>query len=811
MVKHYLISSLRSLRGHRVFTIVSVLGLSVALLASMAILKHVAYERSFDSFQKNADDLYRLSVSYTDIAGNYDEYPGLSNVLGPKLTNDIPEILESVRVFPLKEAMRHTILSAESSSGLVQFDIPNIMAVDQSAFELFTFEILNGSPSGFSSASNSISINESVAVKLFGTFDPIGKKVELNGGTVFTVSSVFKDWPNTSHFHPEILVQMRLMEELKVARPNLHFLGGDSFYTYLKLGASNPDDLIRKLEVFTNENRREQDSEDAKLHLMPFHDIHLNSATLSGDMAEVKNGKTLNLLVLLAALILLIAWFNLINLTTSGSLRRAKEVAIRRIHGATKYAMFSQLLIETVLIATLASVLTLTLNQFMGSYLSQIVGLGSLSDLGGNSYLTGGLIAFIVLGILISAIYPSILLSAFKNPELIKGKLGSSGNTNWMKKAMIVTQYAITIGLVFGTITVIQQIRFMKSLETKMAIDQVLVLKGPGVRNPEFTSFRDGIKLLRNELKSISGIESVSTSNSVPGFKMDFTANLSNPLIHGSNPHYVKRIFADESFADVYDIEVTAGRFFKTEPSENIDTRPIVVSESAAIDLGFDPPGDIVGQIVSHWNFPIRVIGVVEDFRMESADLPIEPVYFFPTYDTKYFSMRLSSSHPDQLISKIKDKWEKIYPGNPFDWFYSKARFDQQYGSFDQFEKQLLLLTILSIGVACLGMFAIAFNAARARMKEVGIRKVLGAGIGGILKLFVGDYVRLILVSALFALPLVYYALNNWLDNYANKIDIGPGLLLWPVLGVLLLATLVIGLQTLKTARTNPVVSLRQE
>ncbi len=780
----------------------------MSLLAAIVILKHVAYERSFDGFHKKTENLYRLSVSYTDLSGTFGEYPGLSNVLGPKLNEEIPEIVSSVRVFPLREAMRHTIFS----SGSAELDVPNAFGIDPSAFEIFTFRILDGSSTGFSDNSRSVSISHKLATSLFGEVDPIGKIVTQNGHLDFVVSSVFEDWPENSHFRPEILLQMRFLEEVKVARPHLHFLGGDKFYTYLKLAEEFDSQILsEKLESFTERNLRPQDSQDAELHLMEFNDIHLKASHMMADMAVVKNGKALNLLVVLAALILLIAWFNFINLVTSGSLQRSKEVAIRRIHGAGRYAMFVQLLLDSFIIVLVAVALAITCNQLLNPRFVEIIGKGSISDLMGNPRLVIGLTGFMLLGVLMAAAYPTMILSAFKNPELIKGKIGNSGNQSWIRKSFVVCQYMITIGLVFGTLTVIQQIKHLKSIETRTDLEQVLVLKGPGVRNPEFTEFRDGIELLKNELKSIPGIETVTTSNFIPGLKMDYAANLSNPRIHGKEPHYIKRIFADESFTKVFDIAIVAGKYFTSEPTENIETRPIVVNESAVRELGYTSPKEIIGERINYWDQKIKVIGVVEDFRMESADQPIEAMFFFPTLDTKFFSMRLAHGESRELIERISNKWASVYPENPFDYFFAKPHFDLQYSSFEQFEKQLVLLTILSISVAILGLLALAFDAARVRMKEVGIRKVLGAGAVKILKLFISDYVRLIGLSTLISVPFAFYLLRNWLDNYANHINIGVGLVLLPIAGILATSVVVIGLQTWKTARSNPVEALRHE
>ena len=393
----------RQLINNKVFSLINILGLSIALLASIAILKHVAFQHSFDDFHENSQSIYRLSVSYTDIAGSYGEYAGVSNAIGPKLTQEQPQILRSTSIFPLTEGFRHTIVSTVLESGPKEHSIDNIWSVNVDVFDMFSFGEMRGNAEGFSSAISSIAISESIATQFFGIEDPIGKEMKLNGNLSFIISSVFEDWPANSHLHPEILVQSDYLNEVGNVKPNMHFVGGSS-YTYLQLmSGTSMDEMDTHLAEFVNKNKRAQDYDDVSLHLMPLADIHLNAYEQRKDMAEVNNGDTLSLLVLLSFLILLIAWFNYINLVTSSTLQKSKEIGIRRIHGAKPYTLFVQRLFDSIITVFLATLVALTANQFLKPYFSEVIGQGTLLDLVNSNSLIYYFLLFLGLCITVSA------------------------------------------------------------------------------------------------------------------------------------------------------------------------------------------------------------------------------------------------------------------------------------------------------------------------------------------------------------------------------------------------------------------------
>lgn len=811
MLRHLTISILRSLKRNSAFTAINVGGLSIAILAAITILGHVAYEYSFDSYQENFDDVYRLSVSYTDVAGNFGEHAGISNDIADRLKAELPEVLQTTRIHPLTGSMRHTIMASEASRGPVQFNVDQLWAVDTDAFDIFTFDVLRGNQQDLKNTVEGIAISESMATRFFGNENPVGKPMKLNGTMEFSVAVVFQDWPANTHIQPEILVQNRYMEQ-KGSHKFLHFLGGRD-YTYLRLApGTNLQELETKLDDFVARNKRPQDMEDARLNLMPAKDIHLEANHMLQDMATVADKRTLNLLISLVGLILTIAWFNYINLNTSLTIRRIKEVAVRRIHGAGKAELFKQQLLSTFIMIMIALGLAFTIYQGSYGYLNRIIGTGGLDHLLNSTWLITGFCLFLILAALLSALYPTLLLSGLKSSNMIKGSLGRVGKGDGLKKTLVTTQFAITIGLLFATLTVIYQLRHLKSVETNLEMDQVLVVEGPGVKNSDHKTFDQAINTFKNGLMGIPGVKAVATSNHVPGYKVTMTGGFSDPQNEENPPVYMDRIFADESYAKVYGIEVLAGRFFINETeNEDINSRPLVLNESAVAQLGFKSPEEIIGKKLKYFGQQTEIIGVVRDFSMESPDVEISSLLLFPAIDSKYYSVRVTGAPGQEIVSRIESLFKETYPGNPFDYFFSEANFNKQYQSFELFERQISTLAILSICLASLGLLALAYDSTHQRIREIGIRKILGASIGSILQLLLTSYIRLILLAAVITTPLVYYLLKNWLDQYANRIAISAQLLLLPAVGTVLLAAFMVSFHSVKAVRMNPVDTLRHE
>ncbi|MCE7990918.1 MAG: hypothetical protein HEP71_03020 [Roseivirga sp.] len=812
MLKHLTISILRSLKRNRVFTAINVGGLAIALLAAITILSHVAYEYSFDAYQKDFDDVYRLSVSYTDVAGNFGEHAGISNDIAGRLKAEMPEVLQATRIHPLTGSFRHTIMASENEQGPVQFSIEQLWAVDIDAFDIFTFNVLKGNNEDLINTIEGIAISESMAIKFFGNENPIGKTMKLNGQLEFSVTVVFEDWPDNSHINPDILLQKRDLEQRGNDREFLHFLGSID-YTYLKLAPqSNLTSLQRKLDAFVAANKRPQDMEDARLNLMRASDIHLEAGHMMRDMASVTNKGTLTLLIGLVALILSIAWFNYINLNTSLTIRKIKEIAVRRIHGAGKAELFAQQLLNTSVFILLALGLAFTIYQGAYGYLNRIIGTGGLDYLVSDPWLMSGLGLFLIVAVLISALYPTVLLNGLKSRDMIKGSLGRIGKGDGLKKTLVTTQFAITIGLLFATLTVIYQLRHLKSAETNLEMDQVVVINGPGVRNSDHKNYAQAINAFKNGLLGIPGVKAIATSNHVPGYKVTMTGGFSDPQNEENPPIYINRIFADGNYAEVYGIEVVAGRFFTNQMEiQDINSRPLVLNESAVKQLGFKSPEEIVGKKVKYFGEPVEIIGVMKDFSMESPDVAITGLMFYPALDSKYFSVRVTGAPGQEIIDRIENLFKEVYPGNPFDYFFSEANFNKQFQSFELFEKQLSILAVLSICLASLGLLALAYDSTYQRIKEIGVRKILGASVGSIIQLLLSGYLRLIVLAAIIITPIIYYSLQNWLNQYASRISIGADLLMLPALGTIVLAALMVGFQSMKTARMNPVDTLRHE
>lgn len=812
MLRHYLITTMRTMVRNTRFLVIGVFGLSVALLAVVAILVTVSYERSFDKNHPELDNTYRLSISYVDKNGEYGEYAGVSNALGSLLQSEFPEVGNHTRVFPLLKAMRHCILSYQSEQEPVEFNVERMYGFDKGALDMFVFKPLLGDMQSMTESIDGLALSKSMARKYFGEENPIGKTMKLNGSMNLTVGLVFEDWPDTNHFIPEAFVWNDFVEKEKISRPYLHFLGG-IHYTYLTLSPfTDAEKFESKLEEFVARHKRSQDYDDAKLHLMPLKDIHLQAAYLQGDMAQVTDSRTISLLLLLAGLILAIACFNYVNLSSSFALQRTKEILIRKVHGANKWVFFKQLLFISSAVFTIALLLALTVYQLQSGWLRQLLGQGDISHLLADRQLIVGSTLILACIILLTSFYPVTLLAAFKSSDLIKGKPIKSKKGQALSKFLIGLQFAITIGLLFGSLTVTFQIDHLKSVDTQVEMDDVLVVKGPGVITDLHPSFSEAISVFKNQLHTIPGVKNVATSDHVPGHPVRKTALLANPEIHTDSIHYVHRIFADEDFANTFELKLLAGRYFSArEMSQPIEQRPIVINASAAEDLGFNTAEDAIGKTVSYWNNPVKIIGVLSDFSMESLDKEVLPTFLFPSRDSKYFSIRLVRGQEATTTATIGEIFQKVYPGNPFDYFYAKANFDKQYKGFELTHKRLRLLGLLSVFLAGLGLFAGLQDMVRQRLKELCIRKVLGGGLVAILKSLATGYIRIVLLAAVICVPLLYLFLEEWLNQFANRMSMGWMLFVLPIIGTLMLTLLIILSQSVKAFKLNPVDLLRSE
>jgi putative ABC transport system permease protein len=568
----------------------------------------------------------------------------------------------------------------------------------------------------------------------------------------------------------------------------------------------------RKLPGFTRKYRKWGGPDvRADVQMQPLRDIYLYSDLVQE--AKVNgSGRQVTFLLLVGLGIMVIAWINYVNLATAGSLRRAREVGIRKVVGASRAQLWKQFVLESVLHNGLAGLLALTLAQLLVPAFRQLTGkpIPLWHDPGVNA----ALLAFLLVGTVLSAAYPSLVLSAFEPIRVLKGRFVASRSGNGLRKGLIVVQFAASVALITGTLTIYRQLSFMQERALGLQLDQTLVMVNPDVVD---TTFESKVQFFKQSLMQHPEIKYVVSANSIPGKPDNLIQNglqkaEDHDLDNGIS-HYGFRV--DHHYVDALGLTLLAGRNFSEQMSTDKDA--VLLNQTALRALGYRHPGEAIGQqVVTNWTDKKTIIGVVADFHQQSLKKAFDPIVLaldesgaFGYYAVKFNPQ--SGSTLSRVIDLVRAQWEAAFPGNPFEYFFLDDYFNAQYQSDRRFGWVFTLFSGLAILIACLGLFGLSLFSAVQRTKEVGIRKVHGATTGRLLVLLSGDFVRLVLAANLIAWPLAYLGLREWLGNYAFRIDLSPWLFVLPSLLVLAVALLTVSVQTLKAARSRPAEALRTE
>jgi putative ABC transport system permease protein len=543
----------------------------------------------------------------------------------------------------------------------------------------------------------------------------------------------------------------------------------------------------------------------------PLKDIHLYS-DLRDETEPTGNGRMVNFLACMGILILAIAYANYINLSTGRALDRAKEVGVRKVAGASQGKLIRQFLIEALLLNSIAIILAITLNQLFVNTFNALTG-KSTGFMPEQPYqFFAVVIACFILGSILSGAYPAFILSSYQPIAVLKGKLTQQSTNNYLRKGLVVFQFATAVVLIAATLAVHLQVAYMRSQDLNLNIDQILVFKAPIVTD---SMYHHKIKVLKDNLSTSASIKRITTSSEVPGRQIYFSFD----AIHPKNirPEQVTSNFilsVDDDFVKTYGLQLIAGRDFNKQLAT--DKKGLLVNEAAAKLMGFESPQAAIDQPMV-WEYNpdgegYKIIGVVKNFHQQSLQYAYDPIILINDDSrNRFFSCKVQSSNIGQTIRTVEQAYQQLFPGNPFTYFFLDEFFEQQYQTDRQFGKIFGLFSSLAIFVACLGLVGLVSLVTRQRTKEIGVRKVLGASVHNILLLLSKDFIKLILTACFIAWPLAYLGIYQWLSNYAFRIPITPWLFLLPTLIVCVVALLAISMYTIKAARANPVKSLRYE
>ncbi|MCX6640248.1 MAG: ABC transporter permease [bacterium] len=804
MFKNYLVTSLRNLRKTKLFSLINGLGLAIGMAACLLILHYVTFEKSYDRFHPDSDRIYRLRYERTDSQGQAARFASCCPPAAPRIRASFPEVEKIGRLFSYRAVISHND---------VKFLEERIYFAEPDVFEILKFKFIKGNPVTELKEPNRAFISQTMARKYFGSEDPIGKIISANRKVDYQVAGIFEDIPANSHLKADFWLSYRNVEIL--LGPDVTESWGETgFYTYLRLKphtdmAAFKANLAKLVETDFGEALRYYKL-TCELVPQPLADIHLTSHYMQ-EFEPNSDRDSVNYLLIIALFIIVMAWVNYINLSTARSLTRAKEVGLRKMVGASRGQLILQFFSETILINLIAVIITIILLELSSPIFNQLTGMPAGPHLWTQIWFWMVIAVMFAAGVICSGLYPVLALSSFKPVAVLHGKLGNAVKGINLRKALVIFQFVMAFILVTGTLAVFRQISYMKTQDLGIDIDQTLVLNVPRVRDE---SFNQKLAVFKEEISNYPDIKKNCIVTEVPGRQLIWDAGgiFRAGADEGESKNY-QIMGVDYDFVDVFNLKLAFGRSFSKEfPT---DEKALVLNETAVKWLGFPSSEAAVGQQVNYWGELFTVIGVMKNYHQQSLKEDFEPTIFrfMPVGrgSRGVFAMKVAPQNLQETIGRVRQLYEKLFPGNPFDYFFLDDYFNQQYKADERFGKVFGVFSGIAIFITCLGILGLSSFMTVQRTKEIGIRKVLGAGAVRIIALLTRDLFILILLSFMVALPLSVWGIHQWLKTFAVRMELGTELFLMPLLIVLLITFITVGSHVVRAACANPVKSLRYE
>ena len=811
MIRNIIKLALRNLFKRSGYSMLNLAGLTTGMVCSLLILQYVLYERSYDRFPADADSVYRLRLDCYQKGELAWRSATVFPAYAPFMQRDFPEIEAVCRLYDAEAIFTNQKRDLHFAERKGYF-------ADAGFLKVFDLPLVQGNTEQALAAPSQLVVSKQFAQKYFGTTDVLGQTLSVNRDGMpvdMQITGVFDAFPENSHLIVDYLISMPSLANIVAARgdttrPLETSWGWYDFYTYVKLNPrADAGAFAARVPAFTDKYvnsipRRVQAGVRFETLLQPLTDIHLWS-DINQEAEPNGDGKTVGLLFAVAFFILLIAWINYINLSTARAVERAREVGVRKVSGATRGQLIGQFLAENLLLNAAALALALLVvwgaTPAFGNFLGSRVPFSLLS---GESlaWMTGIFFA----GTLLSGLYPALVLSGFQPAAMLKGAFKGSFQGANLRRGLIVGQFAISVAMLVGVLVVTRQVAFMRSQNPGFDRTQTLVLEGAAtLQDSLYTGVFEGF---RQEVLQLPGVQRMTSSSSVPGDEIYWTAGFSQLKNMEGQQSTLFILGVDAGFADAYDLKLAAGRNF-----EITDKKTVILNESACRILGFPSPETAVGTYIARGrNDTLKVCGVVRDFHHLGLQKSVDPMCLQYGPDHRnYYSLKVGGTDLRKTMAGVEAAWQRHFPADPYSYFFLDAFFDHQYKADMLFGKVFGLFTLLAIFISCLGLFGLASYTVLQRTKEIGIRKVLGATVGSITGLLTRDFLQLVFVAILIASPVAWYIMNNWLSDFAFHIDMQWWMLAAAGLAAIAIAFLTVSLQTIKAALTNPVESLKNE
>jgi putative ABC transport system permease protein len=801
MIRNYLKIALRTLWKNKRLSGINIFGLATGIACSLLIALYVQDELAYDKHHQDADRIYRVVKDFINDDGSRIPDATTPGPLAFAMQKDLPEVETITRLHPDWGG------TVRVEYGEKKFSEPKIWRVDSSFFDVFTVKFLKGDRKTALKDINSIVLTESTAKRYFGNEEPIGKVLRMNGQDDLTVSAVIEDVPAQSHFHYDMLQSYRRLP----AAANTNW-GSYNYYTYVKVRPGTDIRFFEKKIQETHDKNTEDDAY-ASFYTQALLDIHLTSK-LKWELEPNSDRIYVTIFGIIGAFILLIAAINYINLATAKSSLRAKEIGIRKVSGAQRTSLVFQLLMESLVICLISSLLGIALTHLLGPVVNELT--QKQLQVGGNATVLLYLgIVTLTIG-LIAGIFPALYLSSFQPVAVLKGfKLNERGALN-LRKSLVIVQFTISVVLIIGALIIMEQMKYVQSAKLGFDKEQVLVIQNA------FALSRSDRSSFLNAIKDLSGVKKAATSSTVLG--RGFNTTRLRP-VGSEKEQQLNFTSVGFDYLDVVGIEMIEGRGFSSDfPADTLnngilggplDQRlgGIVINERAAKDFGLGSPAvgkRLVWSTDADTTYYVEVIGVAKDFHFTSLRNEIKPYGFLMYRNQSNFTVKLSGNIP-ATVAQLEKMWKSSFPETPFEYMFLDETFDKMYAAEARFQKVFISLVILGIIIACLGLFALATFSAEQRIKEIGIRKVLGASVTQVVALLSKDFLKLVIISVVLAIPIAYYAMQSWLNGFAYRISVDWWIFVAAGVIAVLIALLTISSQALKAAVSDPAKSLRTE
>lgn len=807
MILNHIKVAWRNLMKYKFISFINLFGLTVGLTCCLLILTYIVHELSYDQYNTHAADVYRVTRSFNTSDGNVSLHLGsVAPPAGPLLKSEFPDILQQTTLLnPGNAPLRY---------GEKKFNESQAFFADENLGKVFTINVVKGNSTSSLAEPFSVMLTEEIAQKYFGTEDPLNKLIRLNNQFNFKVTGIYKAFPSNAHMHPAMLLSFASLNDTALYGANnlRHNWYNNSFFTYLQLPPHYPvQHLEARLPAFLDkylprDNNGMLPSKGSSLHLQPLTDIHLKSH-LDAEAEENGDIKRVYIFSVIALFILLIACINYMNLSTARSTLRAREIGIRKVVGASKKELMMQFLSESVILCFMALLLAVVLLQLSLPLLGKISGdTLSVRMLFKWQILVPTLLAPFAVGLL-AGMYPALFMAAFQPVKTLKGLFKPGSESVSFRKVLVTAQFAISIILIITTMVVYSQLHYMADKSLGFDKAHIVAVRYNSGLNKNFQAFR-------TELLAQEGIRELTRASRIPSGRL--LDNSSAKMASGDSTRVInldiKYVLADYKFVPTFGIPLAAGRNFSE--AYGADSSNYLLNETAVRLIGWKTPQDAIGQTFIYGGSKGTVIGVTRDYNFESLHQKIQPLVITPKItpmDYSWVAVKIAGVESTTAMNRIESVWKKYLPDEPFSYTFLDERFNTLYLSESRQQTIFTMFSCIAIFIASLGLLGLSAFTITQRMKEIGVRKVLGANTGSIVLMISKDFLKLVFVAALVAFPVAWYAMHQWLQAFAYRIGMP-----WYMFGIAavlaaFIALATVGLQAAKAALNNPVKSLRSE